>query len=97
MDTDNKKELMDMKDVHAEMKKDVKEEVHDCRKYTKMMQTAKMAGHDELAHYLYEIAKDEYSHASFLYDWLWKSGVEIPEEDKAAYMSLKEEVHEMFQ
>ena len=63
---------MTIEEVHAHIKEDLKDELEDVKKYTDMATTAKMAGEDELAFWLWQIAHDEQSHAAWFRQYLAK-------------------------
>lgn len=80
---------MTFKDVIGKLKEDLCDEIKDTKKYLEMSKVAEHAGHGKAARYLHEIAKDEYSHATFIYEYLIEEGIEIPEKDSLKYQELK--------
>ena len=66
---------MTMQEVKEHLKHDIDDEIHDVAKYTEMATVAKAEGQDELAFWLWQIAHDEQSHASWIKHWMAKHSV----------------------
>lgn len=75
--------------VVEKMKEDLGDEIEDCKKYLKMSKACEHAGHEKAAKYLHMIAKDEFTHARFLYEYLSEEGIDIPTEDAVKFQELK--------
>lgn len=90
------KRLMTMEDVSEELKKDFTEEIADSKKYLCMSKIAENANCEETCCYLLEMAKDEYTHAYFIHDFMCEHDMHIPEEDKREFEKLKEKMKEFF-
>ena len=58
--------MMTMQEVHAHLKAHLENESKDVAAYTEMAETAKAAGENELAFWLWQIAHDEQQHASMM-------------------------------
>lgn len=52
--------------IHTHLREHLKNETKDVAEYTEMAKSAKAAGEDELAFWLWQIAHDEQSHASWI-------------------------------
>lgn len=89
MDDKNMNEDMSYADVIGELKKDLCDEIGDSKKYMKMSKAMENAGRERAAKYLHAIAKDEYTHATFIYEYLSSEGIDIPEKDALKYQELK--------
>lgn len=85
-----------MHDIKESFKEDFPDEIHDANKYCDMASAAEMEGHEHLAKGLYEMAHDEYTHASFIHDTLIDLGCEISEKDMMMWHELKERIHRKF-
>lgn len=79
---------MTIEDISKQLHEDFSDEIHDTNKYMDMAECAKQLGHDETAYYLSEIAKDEYSHACYIYMYLKEHGIAIDKEDADAWDKL---------
>lgn len=75
---------------------DFGEEMEDAKKYLCMAKVADSAGMEEDAHYLLEMAKDEYTHAAFIHDFMERHDMWISEEHKERYHELEEKMAEFF-
>lgn len=97
-DTETKKmhHEISMTDIKDSFKEDFIDEVHDSNKYCDMAMAAEMAGHENLARGLYEMAHDEYTHAKFIHDNLVDWGCEISEKEMTEWHELKERIHRKF-
>lgn len=87
---------MTVHDIKESFKEDFPDEVHDASTYCDMAQAAEMAGHEELARGLYEMAHDEYTHAKFIHDYLIDWGCEISEKEMMHWHELKERMERKF-
>lgn len=85
-------EMTTMSDVAECLKKDFVDEIHDSKKYLCMARIAECSGDEYAAHYLLEMAKDEYTHAAFIHDFMEKHNMCIHEEHETCYMKLKNEI-----
>lgn len=94
---DDEHEIMTMADVSECLKKDFKEEIEDSKKYLCMSRIAECAGNDHDSYYLREMAYDEYTHATFIRDFMHRHNMCIKEEHEMCYMKLKEEMESLFQ
>lgn len=91
-----KKAMYTMDDVAKELEKDFGEEIDDAKRYMCMAKVAKKSGDEETAHYLSEIAKDEYTHARYIKGYMEDHDMDIPEEHTKAYSTLKEKMARFF-
>lgn len=83
-------------DIKEDFKEDFSDEIQDANKYCDMAMAAEMEGHEHLAKGLYEMAHDEYTHASFIHDNLIDWGCEISEKDMMMWHELKERIRRKF-
>lgn len=90
------KKMLTMDDVAESLKKDLPEEIADSKKYLCMAKIADSADDHHDCHYLLEMAKDEYTHATFIYDFMERHGMCIPEKQKEHYQELKAEMAQFF-
>lgn len=96
MPAKGKKKMMTMDDVSEFLQKDFSEEMEDSKKYLCMSKIADNAGDHHDCHYLLEMAKDEYTHATFIYDFMKRHDICIPEVHERCYKKLEEEMAEFF-
>lgn len=96
--TEGKKghKIMTMEDVAHELHKDFEGELSDCKRYMCMSRVADDAGAHHDSHYLLEMAKDEYTHACYIHDFLEKHDIDIPEAQEEEYKKLSEKMREFF-
>lgn len=87
---------MTIHDIKDTFKKDFEEEIHDSNKYCNMADAAEAAGNEELAHYLCEMAYDEFTHAKFIHTMLVDWGYDIPEKTRMEWYELKERAERKF-
>lgn len=66
--------MLTMAEVHAHLKKHLEDEGHDITAYSEMAKSAKAAGEDELAFWLWQIAHDEEQHHNWIRRYLNKHG-----------------------
>lgn len=96
-DVKNKKhKMMSMEDVSKELEKDFGEEISDSKKYLCMAKIAEKAHSEDDYHYLTEMAKDEYTHAYFIHNFMVEHDICVPEEQKKEFEELKEKMKEFF-
>lgn len=91
-----KSKIMTMDDVAEALQKDFSEEISDSKKYLCMAKIADNADAYHDSHYLLEMAKDEYTHASFIHGFMERHDMCIPEAQEKCYNALKEEMAEFF-
>lgn len=86
--------------THEEITKHLQEkfagEVHGADGYLNMAEAAERMGKYELAEGLYEMAKDEYSHADFIADTMKEHGVAASKEEWEAFEALTERIKPLF-
>lgn len=88
---------MTMEDVAHELKKGFADEIADSKKYHHMAKIAEKAHCEEDCHYLMEMAKDEYTHAYFIHNFMKEHDIHIPEEHEEEFEHLTEEMKGFFQ
>ena len=88
--------MMTMEDVSKCLEKDFAEEIADSKKYFSMANIAEQARCEEDARYLLEMAKDEYTHAYFIYDFMCEHDINVPEHQKREFEDLKNRMREFF-
>lgn len=88
--------MMTMEDVAACLEEDFSEEIADSKKYLCMAKIANCAGDEYDNRYLLEMAKDEYTHALFIHDFMERHNIHIPEEKKECFDKLEEEMSRFF-
>lgn len=66
---------MTIEEVKERLKNHYDDEKHDVAFYTEAAETAKEAGEDELAFWLWQIAHDEQSHASWIKHWMARNSI----------------------
>lgn len=90
------RKMMTMDDVSECLQKDFAEEIADSKKYLCMAKIADCAGDEYDSHYLLEMAKDEYTHAHFIHDFMERHDICILEEQEECFHELKEKMAEFF-
>ena len=91
-----KHKIMTMEDVAENLKADFAEEIADSKKYFCMAKVAERAGNEHDCHYLTEMAKDEYTHAYFIYEFMHEHDIHVPEDQAGEFEELKEKMKEFF-
>lgn len=86
--TEHPTTTMTIEDISKKLHEDFTDEIHDANKYMDMAENAKRLGHDDTAYYLLEIAKDEYSHACYIYMYLNENNIPIDKEDSEDWNKL---------
>lgn len=67
-------------------------EIKGCSSYLDMTKIAMEKDDSELAMALSEMAKDEYTHAHFIFTYMAEMGMEVPEETRHAFYALKKRI-----
>lgn len=88
--------MLTMGDVSKHLANNFGEEIEDANKYLCMAKIADSADDDRDCHYLLEIAKDEFTHAWFIYDFMERHDMPMPEDLKEKYHKLEKEMSEFF-
>ena len=88
--------MMTLEDITKKLHEDFPDEISDANTYLSMAECAYQMEHQELAHYLCEMAKDEFSHATFIHEYLKKTGIPIDEEDAMEWSKLEERFRKKF-
>lgn len=88
--------IITMDDVSEQLKVNFADEIADSHQYLCMARVADKAGCEEDCHYLIEMAKDEYTHAYFIHNFMHEHGIHVPEEQEEEFMHLKEKMSEFF-
>lgn len=89
-----KKGLTTIEDVKECLRKDFADEVMDANKYLQMAEMVEAAGED--SYYFVEMAKDEYTHAKFICEYLEMNSVHIPGDQKRCFEKLEAEISKYF-
>jgi ferritin len=92
----SKRTLMTMADITNKLHEEFEDEIEGANNYLSMAISAYEMEHLTLAEYLSAIAKDEFSHATFIHNFLEKSGVAISEEHAKAFKELEERFRKEF-
>lgn len=87
---------MTMEDVAEQLQADFIDEIEDSKKYFHMSKIAYKAHCEEDCHYLTEMAKDEYTHAYFIHEFMKEHDMHISEEHEEAFEKLSERMKEFF-
>lgn len=90
------KKVMTMEDVVEELLEDFSDEIEDSKKYMHMAHVAESAQDHRDSHYLLEMAKDEYTHATYIRSFLKDHRIEVPGEQEEHYIRLREEMGKFF-
>lgn len=91
-----KVKMMTMEDVSEHLQREFLEEITGAKEY---LCAAKIADHAEDhydSHYLMEMAKDEFTHAVFIHEFLEQHGVNIPEVQEKCFAEIKAEMEQFF-
>lgn len=94
--TTKDKKTMTMSDVADDLMEDFADEIADSKKYMRMAHVAESAKAYRDSHYLTEMAKDEYTHATYIRSFLKDHGIEIPEDQDEKYIDLREDMSKFF-
>lgn len=93
---DKEHKYMTMDDVGKELAKDFEDEISDSKKYMYMAKIAEKAKDYNDHHYLMEMAKDEYTHAYFIHDFMVDHNIDIPEEQEEEFNKLRDMMKSLF-
>lgn len=88
--------IMTMDSVAETLADDFGDEISDSKKYLHMAKIADKAGDQKDCHYLMEMAKDEYTHAYFIHDFMKEHHMDIPKEQCEEFECLTETMKEFF-
>lgn len=88
--------MMTMEEIIKKFTAEFGDEMEDSKMYFEMAKSAEHMGNHEMAHGLFEISKDEYTHAKFIREMLIDNGVTIPESHKAMWEDTEERMHRYF-
>lgn len=95
-DKSKSKKVMTMDEVADHLADDFEDEIHDSKKYLCMAKVADHAGNSHDSHYLMEMAKDEYTHARFIRDFMEEHDMEVPEDQLEQFEKLEKEIEKFF-
>ena len=83
-------------EITEKMHHEFDDEINGANMYLDMAISANDMHHEELAHWLSAMARDEFSHASFIHHHLKKSGVDLSESDHKMWKELEDRFHRVF-
>lgn len=89
--------MMSLSEITENLYEEFPDEMEDANHYMDMSKSAYDMGHQELAYYLCEIAKDEFTHAKFIHHHLKESGVEISTEWHKEWEELENRFRQYFE
>lgn len=89
--------MMSLSEITDKLYEQFPDEINDANHYMDMAKSAYDMGHEELAQYLCEIAKEEFTHAMFIHHHMKESGVEIPEEWNKEWEELENRFRKYFE
>lgn len=93
----NKKhKVMSMEDIANSFSDDLTEEIEDCKRYFHMAMVAEKCGNHGDSHYLFEMSKDEFTHAYFIHSFMIEHDICITEEQEKDFECLKTKMKEFF-
>ena len=73
------------------------DEINDSNMYYNLSLKASSEWHDQrFAKCLFEISKDEYTHAKFIHDFMVMNGMCLPEDLKCKWMTLEQRAHKIY-
>ena len=87
---------MTIEDVNSKFKNDFPDEIEDANTYFDMAKLMEHEGQTSVAHGLYEMAKDEYTHAEFIRKYLIDNGLYIPTDQTNMFDALEERILRKF-
>lgn len=87
---------MTIEDVTSKFKEDFLDEITDANTYFDMAKAMEHEGRTSVANGLYEMAKDEYTHAEFIRKHLIDNGVYIPTDQMNMFEALDERICRKF-
>ena len=86
-----------MEDLKKKLVAQLPDEIEDSNMYFEMAQMAANDCHNQnLAHNLFEISKDEYTHAKFIHDFMVMNGMCLPDDLKCKWMTLEARAHKVY-
>lgn len=87
---------MTIEDAKSKFKNDFPDEIEDANAYFDMAKLMEHEGQTSVAYGLYEMAKDEYTHAEFIRKYLIDAGIYIPSEQISMFDELEERICRKF-
>ena len=83
-------------DIIKKFQADLKDEIQDSNVYMDMAEAAEKDGDERLMRGLYEMSKDEYTHAKFIHETLIMGGVAIPVDQTNEFKNLEKRIYWKF-
>lgn len=83
-------------DIIKKFQADLKDEIQDSNVYMDMAEAAEKDGDERLMRGLYEMSKDEYTHAKFIHETLIMCGVAIPMDQTNEFKNLEKRIYWKF-
>lgn len=87
---------MTMQNIMDKFKSELPDEIEGSHDYLKMASCAEEMSYHNLSRGLYEMAKDEYTHAKFIMDTLLDNDIAIDSEQSAKFKELEGKIHKLF-
>jgi ferritin len=81
--------MMTMADIANKLHEELPDEISGANGYLDMAISAQEMEHFETARNLAAIARDEYTHAAFIYHYMMKSGIDVSEKCKKDYDEME--------
>lgn len=88
--------MMTMEEIVKKLTAEFQDEMDDSKSYFEMAKSAEHMGNQEIAHGLFEISKDEFTHAKFIREVLIDNGITIPDASKVKWDETKERMMRFF-
>lgn len=88
--------MMTSEELLKHLSDHLEDEISDSKGYLKMAKKADEIGKKEMAHYLLEIAKDEYTHARYIKKVMHEFELPISSDLMLKYNELESELNEYF-
>lgn len=82
--------MMTLPEISKTLQGELKDEIDGCKQYYNMGMSADDMRHYNLSHYLYEMAKDEYTHAKFIRDYMKENHVEVTDSEESAFAEIED-------
>lgn len=88
--------MMTLDEIEKALQGAFPDEIQDSNSYCDMAKSAETMGDRQTAKYLYAIAKDEYTHAKFIHEYMIDNGLPIPDIQEKAWKELSERANRTF-
>lgn len=84
--------MMTKEEISKHIVEKMDHEIKGCSEYLDMCEKAQEMENYELAHGLSEMAKDEYTHAHFMFEYMAENNIDVPETSRHDFYALQKRI-----